>query len=55
MRNMIRSFLYTIAFLFLKINFFKKIFKFLANIYLIDRGYCVDWEFLKNKSQNDLF
>lgn len=55
MRNLIRSFLYTIAFLFLKINFFKKIFKFLVNIYLIDKGYCADWEFLKNKSQNNLF
>ena len=52
---MIRSFLYTITLFFLKFRFFKKILKFLSNVYLIDRGYCADWEFLKNKSQNDLF
>jgi len=52
---MIKNFLYTIIFFFLKFRFFKKIIKFLSNIYLIDRGYCTDWEFLINKSQNNLF
>lgn len=53
--NMIKSYFTTITLFFLKFRFFKKIFKFLVSIYLIDKGYCVDWDFLKNKSQNNLF
>ena len=55
MKRLIKKLLYTITFFFLKFQFFKKIIKFISDVYLIDRGFCVDWDYLINKSENNLF
>ena len=55
MKKIIKFFFYNIILFFLRFNFFKKMLKFLVDSYFIDKGYCLDWEFLINKSQNNLF
>lgn len=51
----IKAFFYNLVIFLLKFNFFKKTSRHLLNAYLINKGYCFDWEYVSGKSKNNLF
>ena len=54
-KNIMKNYFYDLVIFFLKFKFFKSISRFFVNAYLIDKGYCLDWNYLISKSFNNLF
>ena len=54
-KNLLKNLFYNLLLTLNKLKTFKLITKKIFNLHLIEEGYCVDWTFLINKSQNSLF
>lgn len=54
-KNNIKNLFYNIVIFLLKFKFFQYISKYFVNAYLINKGYCLDWNYLISKSSNNLF
>ena len=54
-KNNIKNLFYDIVILLLKFKFFQYISKYFINAYFINKGYCLDWNYLISKSSNNLF
>ena len=55
LKNLFKTLFYNLLLTLNKLKTFKLITKRIFNLHLIEEGYCVDWNFLINKSQNNLF
>ena len=54
-KNSIKNLFYNIVIFLLKFKFFQYISKYFINAYFINKGYCLDWNYLISKSSNNLF
>ena len=54
-KNNIKNLFYNIIIFLLKFKFFQYISKYFVNAYFINKGYCLDWNYLISKSSNNLF
>ena len=54
-KNNLKKFFYDIIIFLLKFKFFQYISNYFVNAYLINKGYCLDWNYLIKKSSNNLF
>ena len=54
-KKKIKYFIYDIYLWLNTFSIFNKIFKKVFDIHLISKGYCLDWDYLKSKSNNHIF
>lgn len=55
MKTFFRHKIYDILLFLIRFKLFKIFYKIIFNIILIDRGYCTNWEYLREKNNNNLF